>query len=60
MYAYDPISSGYREQCTAFMCCGERRLQKLRTTLMTDFIYLAVIALFFVGGELYALWCGKL
>jgi len=27
---------------------------------MTDFIYLAVIALFFVAGGLYARWCEKL
>jgi len=27
---------------------------------MTDFIYLAVIALFFVASGLYARWCEKL
>jgi len=27
---------------------------------MTDLIYIAVIALFFVAGELYAHWCEKL
>jgi len=27
---------------------------------MTDFIYLAVIALFFMAGGLYACWCEKL
>ena len=29
-------------------------------TNMTDLIYLAVIALFFVAGGLYARWCEKL
>jgi cbb3-type cytochrome oxidase subunit 3 len=28
--------------------------------LMSDFIFIAVMALFFVGSELYALWCEKL
>jgi len=27
---------------------------------MTDFIFIAVIALFFVAGGLYARWCEKL
>jgi len=27
---------------------------------MTDFIYLAVIALFFMAGGLYACWCEKM
>jgi len=27
---------------------------------MNDFIFIAVIALFFAAGELYAHWCGKL
>jgi len=27
---------------------------------MNDLIFLAVIALFFVAGELYARWCEKL
>jgi len=27
---------------------------------MTDFIYLAVLALFFVASGLYARWCEKL
>jgi len=27
---------------------------------MTDFIYLAVIALFFIASGLYARWCEKL
>jgi len=27
---------------------------------MTDIIYIAVIALFFVAGQLYAHWCQKL
>jgi len=27
---------------------------------MTDFIYIAVITLFFVAGGLYACWCEKL
>jgi hypothetical protein len=28
--------------------------------IMTDFIYVAVIALVFATGGLYAHWCGKL
>jgi len=27
---------------------------------MTDFIFIAVISLFFMAGELYACWCEKL
>jgi len=27
---------------------------------MTDLIYVAAMAVFFVAGELYAAWCGKL
>jgi len=27
---------------------------------MTDFIFITVVALFFVAGELYARWCEKL
>jgi len=27
---------------------------------MTDFIFIAIIALFFVAGGLYARWCEKL
>jgi hypothetical protein len=28
--------------------------------IMTDLIFIAVLALFFVAGELYAHWCEKL
>jgi hypothetical protein len=31
-----------------------------KTKPMIDFIFIAVIALFFVAGELYAHWCEKL
>jgi hypothetical protein len=31
-----------------------------KTNLMTDLIFVAVMALFFVAGELYAWWCEKL
>ena len=33
-------------------------LEKLKP--MTDLIFIAVLALFFVAGELYAHWCEKL
>jgi hypothetical protein len=33
-------------------------LEKLKP--MTDLIFIAVIALFFVAGQLYARWCEKL
>jgi hypothetical protein len=32
----------------------------LKTKRMTDFIFIAVIALFFMAGGLYARWCEKL
>lgn len=34
--------------------------QKHAFMVMTDLIYVAVVAGFFVVGELYAHWCGKL
>jgi hypothetical protein len=34
--------------------------RNLKTKPMTDFIHLAVIALFFVASGLYARWCEKL
>jgi hypothetical protein len=35
-------------------------IHNLKTKPMTDFIFVAVMALFFVAGELYAHWCEKL
>jgi hypothetical protein len=35
-------------------------IQHLKTILMTDLIYVAVVAVFFVAGKLYAQWCEKL
>jgi cbb3-type cytochrome oxidase subunit 3 len=32
----------------------------LKTKPMIDFIFIAVITLFFMAGGLYARWCGKL
>jgi cbb3-type cytochrome oxidase subunit 3 len=32
----------------------------LKTKPMIDLIFIAVIALFFVAGQLYAHWCEKL
>jgi hypothetical protein len=37
-----------------------RRSRSERLKPMTDFIYLAVVALFFVAAEIYAHWCEKL
>jgi hypothetical protein len=38
-----------------------RPLQAIgKANFMTDLIYVAVMALFFVAGELYAKWCEKL
>jgi hypothetical protein len=36
------------------------KARNLKTKLMIDFIFIAVIALFFVAGGLYARWCEKL
>lgn len=35
-------------------------LHHLKTKLMNDFIFIAVMALIFVAGELYAWWLQKL
>ena len=35
-------------------------VRNLKTKPMIDFIFIAVIAFFFVAGELYAHWCEKL
>jgi hypothetical protein len=37
-----------------------RLARNLKIKPMTDFIFIAVIALFFVAGGLYARWCEKL
>ena len=37
-----------------------RLARNWKTKPMIDFIFIAVIALFFVAGELYAHWCEKL
>jgi hypothetical protein len=39
--------------------CGRERTQP-GTEPMIDFIFIAIIALFFVAGGLYACWCEKL
>jgi hypothetical protein len=39
---------------------GAPRISNLKPKPMTDFIFIAVIALFFVAGGLYARWCEKL
>jgi K+-transporting ATPase KdpF subunit len=35
-------------------------IHNLKTKPMTDLIYVAVLALFFVVGQIYAHWCEKL
>ncbi len=43
------------------LCTQPRsRVRNLKTKPMLDLIFIAVIALFFVAGELYAHWCEKL
>jgi hypothetical protein len=37
-----------------------RAIHNRNTKSMTDLIYIAVIALFFVAGQFYAHWCEKL
>jgi hypothetical protein len=36
------------------------KIRNLKTKPMTDLIFIAVLALFFVAGQLYAHWCEKL
>ena len=40
--------------------CSPPRTRNLKTKPMTDFIFIAVITLFFVASGLYARWCEKL
>jgi hypothetical protein len=39
---------------------GVPKARNLKTKSMIDFIFIAVIALFFVASGFYARWCGKL
>jgi hypothetical protein len=40
--------------------CALPRARNLKTKPMIDFIFIAVIALFFVASGFYARWCEKL
>ena len=43
------------------LCTQPRsQIRNLKTRPMTDFIFIAIIAFFFVASGLYACWCEKL